>query len=407
MDITRFNRRDKRSTSISRREWLAAAGVCGAVAVTSPSTISAETDTPSDGQTPLLKPVFESVVCRWTPENPRHDHQLIFPLSDDRLMLAWCEYYADRPSLTFRQPTSRGGQASDDMPCRISARVSRDQGRTWDARFTLQDNLWKLNVKHPNLVRLDSGEILFFFVGWDSAGQRNTFLKRSSDQCESWTAVKQISEPGWYCNNNDHALRLRSGRILLPAHGVLGGGPYRGGKSKLESFVWFSDDGFQTWRRSAEGMTTEGRGCHEPSIVELKDGRLLCLLRTTRGCVYKSYSEDGGDHWSTPAATPLDAPDSPPLVKRTPGGNLLALWNNIASRSNWPRTPLTAAVSRDEGESWKSFHDIDNRPRHDAAYASVLFHGDETLIAYYTRSTSWARDSEVTLKIFKTEQFDA
>jgi sialidase-1 len=378
----------------------------GGLIAAAPLPALAETDTSADAERPLLKPVLESVVCPWTPENPRHDHQLIFPLSDDRLMLVWCEYYANRPSLTERKPTSRGGQASDDMPCRISARVSRDRGRTWGPRFILQENLWKLNVKHPNLVRLDSGEILFFFVGWDSAAQRNTFLRRSRDECESWTAPQQISEPGWYCNNNDHALTLSSGRILVPAHGVLGGGPYRGGKSKLESFVWYSDDGFKTWRRSTDGMTTEGRGCHEPSIVELKDGRLLCLLRTTRARVFKSYSRDSGDHWSTPVATELDAPDSPPLVKRTPGGRLLAVWNNVASHSNWPRTPLTSAISNDEGETWTRLRDIDNRPKHDAAYASVFFHGEETLIAYYTRSTSWARDSEVTLKIFKTEQFD-
>lgn len=392
---------------MNRREWLATAGagVCGAL-TTAPFRAFADEAASSRGKSPLLEPVYQRIVCPWTAEHPRHDHQLIFPLADQRLMLVWCEYYANRPSLTERKPTSRGGQASDDMPCRISARISRDKGRTWSDRFTLQDNLWKLNVKHPNLVRLDSGEILFFFVGWDSAAQRNTFLKRSRDECESWTAPEQVSAPGWYCNNNDHVLKLDSGRILLPAHGVLGGGPYRGGKSRLESFVWFSDDGFRTWRRSADGMTTAGRGCHEPSIAQLDDGRLLCLLRTTRGRVFQAFSSDEGDHWTTPEATELAAPDSPPLVKRIPAtGDLLAVWNNVESHGNWPRTPLTAAVSKDDGKTWTNLHDIDNRPDFDAAYASVLFQGDEALVAYYTRSISWARDSEVTLKIFNIEQF--
>lgn len=389
--------------TMTRRDFLPLAG---AGLLTFPSAVPSAADR-APRSVSELKPLFTQTICRWSAENPRHDHQLIFPLKGGRLLFVWCEYYANRPSLLKRKPTTRNGQARDDMPCRISAKISTDKGRTWGARFILQDNLWKRNVKHPNLVRLQSGEILFSFVGWDSAAQRNVFMKRSQDEGESWSDPVRISEPGWYCNNNDHVVTLKSGRILLPAHGVVGGGPYRGGRSKLESFVYFSDDGFKTWKRSAGSMRAPGRGCHEPSIVELKDGRLLCLLRTTLGRVYQSYSRDRGDHWSKPEATGLRAPDSPPLVKRIPrSGRLLVLWNHVESRSNWPRTPLTSAISDDEGRTWHSFRDIDARPKRDAAYASISFQDDEALVAYYTRPTSWARDSEILLKGFRLSQFD-
>jgi len=391
---------------LSRRGFLrrtAGAGVVPALGAFAGSAPTVSTGAPA---APRLTPVFEKTVCPWTPENPRHDHQLIFPLEDGRLLLVWCEYYADRPSLVFRKPTTRGGQASDGMPCRISARISTDKGRSWSGRIILQANVWKRNVKHPNLVRLPSGEILFFFVGWDSNSQRNVFMKRSRDECEHWSEIVQVSKPGWYCNNNDHAVRLTTGRVLLPAHGPLGGAPYEGGKSKLHSFVYYSDDGFRTWHESEDTMTAPGRGAHEPSIVELADGRLLCLLRTTMGRVYRAFSEDQGVHWTEPEPTELRAPDAPSLVKRIPAtGDLLLLWNNVESRSNWPRTPLTAAVSRDEGKTWEHVQDIDARPDHDAAYPSVYFQGDEALICYYTRPTSWARDSEIVLKIFGIEQF--
>jgi len=198
---------------------------------------------------------------------------------------------------------------------------------------------------------------------------------------------------------------------LLPAHGpyaekYIGAEPYRGGKSKLHSFVFYSDDGFRTWKRSEDSMTAPGRGCHEPAIVELEDGRLMCFLRNSNACLYRSYSEDEGVHWSTPKPTELAAPESPSIVKRIPTtGDLLLLWNNVASKSNWPRTPLTSAISQDEGKTWKHFQDVDNRPDRDAAYPSVTFAGDEALLAYYTRPTRWARDSEVMLRIYKIEQF--
>ena len=353
-----------------------------------------------------MKPIFETVVCKWTPENPRHDHQLIFPLSAARLMFVWCEYYAVTPKQTLRKPTDKKGGFGDHMPCRISAKISTDGCRTFGPRFILQDSLWKMNVKHPNLVRLPSGEILFFFVGWDSNAARNVFMKRSKNECENWSKIVQVSEPGFYCNNHGRAMALKSGRVLLPAHGIIGGGPYLGGKSKLCSWVWWSDDGFKTWHKSQE-MTAPGRGAHEPTIVELKDGRLLCFLRTTTGRLWRAYSTDQGETWGEPETTDFPAPDSEPLVTRIPStGDLLLVWNNVESHSNWPRTPLTAAISKDEGKTWGYFRDIDNRPDHDAAYPHVYFHGDEAMVTYYTRLTKqWARDSEVTMKVFGVSAF--
>ena len=358
--------------------------------------------------TPLLTPIHDAVICPWTPEHPRHDHQLIFPLDDARLMLVWSEYYDEDAD-----PNAAIGSAgtSDEVPCQIASMISTDRGRTWGDRRVLQANVWKHNVKHPNLVRLSDREILFSYVGWDSNVNRNVYMRRSLDNGETWGEQIQISEPGWYCNNADHALRLSTGRVILPAHGpyaesYIGGAPYQGGD--LHAFVFYSDDGFKTWKRSSDSMTAKGRGCHEPTIVELKDGRLYCLLRNTNECQYYSISEDGGDHWTQPAPTPLASPESPALVKRIPTtGDLLVLWNNVASKSNWPRIPLTAAISQDEGQTWTRYHDIDNRADHDAAYPSCTFLGEEALIAYYSRDTAWKRDAEITLRIYAVGQFYA
>ncbi|MCA9078344.1 MAG: exo-alpha-sialidase [Planctomycetaceae bacterium] len=396
-------------THFSRRQWLQTTASASLAAMSSQQSRFANAADSLGADRPLLKSVHEDIVCKWSPGHPRHDHQLIFPLDEERLLLVWCEYYANRPSLLERTPTSKANQASDEMPCRISAKVSADRGRTWGDSMTLQENHWQHNVKHPNLVRLSDAEILFGYVGWDSNSQRNVFLKRSTDNGETWSEQVQVSEPGWYCNNADRAMRLSTGRVLIPAHGpfekeYVGGTTYRGGD--LHSFVFYSDDGFRTWKRSSDSMTAPGRGCHEPTIVELNDGRLMCFLRNTNECLYRSYSDDGGEHWSTPQPTELPAPESPSCVKRIPGtGDLLLVWNNVASKSNWPRTPLTAALSHDEGETWKHYQDIDNRSNFDAAYPSVTFVGDEVLIAYYTRSTKWARDSEVTLKTFPLDAF--
>lgn len=67
----------------------------------------------------------------------------------------------------------------------------------------------------------------------------------------------------------------------------------------------------------------------------------------------------------------LRAIHAPALLKRISStGDILVHWNNVASKSNWPRTPLTAAISKDECQTWTHYHDIDNRPNFDAAYLS-------------------------------------
>jgi sialidase-1 len=363
---------------------------------------------------PVLDPIHHETVCEWTPGNSRHDHQFIFELSDDQLLLVWCEYYADAPSYLDRDPTDELGQIRDHMPCRVSGKLSADRGRTWSDSFVLQENRWEGNVKHPNLVRFSPEELLFTFVGWESETRRNVFMKRSEDNGESWGPIEQISSPGWYCNNAGHALQLESGRVLLPAHSPGGGDEFETlgpgidevGSENLYSFVYYTDDRGDTWQTSEDAMTVPGRGAHEPSIVELEDGRLLCLLRNSQERIYKAYSEDEGVHWSDPVPTELPAPESPSIVRRIPTtGDLLLLWNNVASDSNWPRRPLTAAISTDEGESWGSFADVDARPDHDAAYADVAFVDGEALVTYYSSPEHWARDAEVTLKIFSIDQF--
>ena len=78
----------------------------------------------------------------------------------------------------------------------------------------------------------------------------------------------------------------------------------------------------------------------------------------------------------------------------------------MASHSNWPRTPLTAAISTDEGETWNKVRDVDARPEYDAAYPSVFFQDSEAIVTYYTRLTEeWGRDAEVTLKIYGIDAF--
>src|SRR5436309_15481665 len=101
---------------------------------------------------PAKNEAYSLVVAPWTQENQRHDHAQIFPLRDGRLLLVWCEYYVRSPSRIFRTPYSHDGN-TNQVPCQITGKISRDGGRTWSGRITLQENIGADNVKQPNLVR--------------------------------------------------------------------------------------------------------------------------------------------------------------------------------------------------------------------------------------------------------------
>ena len=204
-------------------------------------------------------------------------------------MLIWSEYYAAAPSVVLRAgPEEEGGQQHDQMPCRLSARISNDAGRSWGHRFIVQDNLWKLNVKHPNLIRAHSGELLFFFTGWNDFNRdRRIYMKRSPDDGETWSEPKPISGTGFHCCNNDHVLRLSTGRVLLPFHHSDDFGFEKERYHSLKSYVYYTDDDFANYHRCKTPMAVDGSAAHEPSIAELADGSLLALLRTSKGCQYR------------------------------------------------------------------------------------------------------------------------
>ena len=331
-------------------------------------------------------------VCPSSRAHFRNDWSLIFPLKQGRLMLVWCEYYATSPEQVVKD---RVGRYSDLAACRISAKVSDDRGRTWSESFTLQDNTARLNVKHPNLLRLrsDPSKILFFFTSRCADGDRRgkgdirMFMKESTNECESWSEPRQISIlGGTHFLMADRVLQqLPDGRILLPAFQSDSWYPF-------DAFCYYSDDEGKTWQVSKSRMKLPDHGAQEPSIVRLENGVLMAAIRTSLGAVYKSYSHDRGETWTEPVSMKLAAPASTPLLKRLPNSNdLLLIWNNAYDpdhpdfvNGHGPRNPLTSAISRDGGETWESFRNIEDIDPGASSTPALTFVGDEALLTYNT-----------------------
>ncbi|MBO4367586.1 MAG: exo-alpha-sialidase, partial [Clostridia bacterium] len=257
------------------------------------------------------------------------------------------------------------------------------------------------NIMSVSLMRMGNGDLGIFYIVKETPEINRIFLTRSSDEGKSFPSRTECTlrdRQGYYIINNDRAVRLSSGRIVLPLALHAGGyspssGRYFDGRA-ADLFLLSDDDGI-TWRESTDRIyppfTGTRTGLQEPGIVELANGALWGYARTDMMFQYGFYSMDGGEHWTMAQPTRFTSPNSPMKIARDPyTGFLHAVWNPIPvyngrklSGVSWGRTPLAHAESRDEGETWSDIDYIASEEDHGYCYPSVFFTEDGCMLLSY------------------------
>ena len=327
--------------------------------------------------------VFERILFPSTEATPRNGEGDAVVLSDGSLLLVYGEFCG-------------GGDAA---PATLQGVVSRDSGRTWQEKRLVQENDGGRNVMSASLLRTQKGDLLLAYLRKDDDRRRCTpFVKRSADDGMTWSEPKPVTEvtDRYHVVNNDRLVQLRGGRLLLPAC-VSEGGEMR------SDVVFFSEDEGRTWSRSEpRGFLAESKsGPQEPGVIELKDGRIMMWCRSDMGCIYCCHSTDGGERFGPWHPTSLKAPVAPASIKRLPSSeHLLCLFNNHESPPEYwavTRAPLTAAVSPDEGATWRIAGDLEPDRTKSYCYTSITFlPAGEILLTYYLgRSVDTVEDGKL------------
>jgi sialidase-1 len=318
-----------------------------------------------------------------TAENPRYSEGSVVALKDGSLLFATTEFI---------------GGGADHATARIIGRTSRDGGRNWDGPRVLQENTGRQNVMSVTLRRLTAnrhdGPLGLSYLVKNGPADLKVYLRISADEAATFGQPILITDAaGYHVMNNDRVTVLARGRLICPIAWT--DDVFEPGGGHFVCFCYLSDDGGRNWRKSTDQVDQPERGAMEPEVIELAGGNLLMIIRTQHGRIATSVSTDGGDHWSAPGHLSVSSPESPATIRRIPAtGDLLLVWNNAftaGANHGGKRTPLTAAVSSDEGQTWRNLRNLEADPEQGFAYTSIAFHRDRVLLSYYVAEGKTSR----------------
>ncbi len=280
-------------------------------------------------------------------------------LPDGRVILLYCAY---KEQETF-------------LDNAIYYCFTTDKGETWTPPEIFM-TAPGANVSHITMVNLKGTQkvLLFwretFFKGASDDSKTvssikdyarsvaRIFVRTSEDSARTWSAPRQIDMLGEVAHGRFFyggplvPQQIISGRIILPFTYL-----HEDGYSHVASFMTSNDSG-ETWAKGYDIVIPVPRGAMEPTPVELSRDHLYCLFRTKSGFLWESTSSDGALTWTEPKQTTIPSPESMPQLLKLKSGNCLLVWNSQSSVENYPRWPLTAALSTDGCKTWAFKRDI-------------------------------------------------
>lgn len=226
------------------------------------------------------------------------------------------------------------------------------EGVTWSDEHRVAHHP-ECQATAPSVLVDGKGVVRVFYLGFHKHAWKNG-NPTSEDRSDLWTIRSTDGGRTWgdkqmiyrgYTGATNGAIETRGGNIVVPfSH-------YVSDPGRLVSRTVVSSDRGKTWQLS-EKLDIGGRGDHdgaiEPAVVQLRDGRIWMVIRTTRGQFWQAFSSDAGLAWSKPTKTNISATNAPCHVDRLADGRLAFAWNPRHHR----RHELRLRVSRDEARTW-------------------------------------------------------
>ena len=338
------------------------------------------------------------VVAPHDGETLENSYPCLARLDDGRLFVVWS---AARPGMPEKS---------------IVGAFSEDHGRTWSALLDLIAGPG-IGAEDPNIIasgkRIIVASTVMIGQGISTSVTKCT---RSDDNGRTWSPLYEIPMNHRYTAGKTHrGLRLKSGRLLMGYSWDIFCEESKRleaeGQMHLRTGMMISDDDGLIWKNGDDfdleykPISDYGiRGSAEPAIVDLDDGTIIMLVRTSSDHLYEARSTDEGKTWNNIQPSPLIGHNAPAALCKFDAGKrrgIMCVWNNAKTRF-----PLCAAASFDGGKTWSKPKDIAGVPGgQPVIYPSCDQAADGTLVAVWTHILPNSADGKSGGRVIRCARF--
>jgi predicted neuraminidase len=224
---------------------------------------------------------------------------------------------------------------------------------------------------------------LFYVVRYGETWSTSRIqCKISRDHAETWSDASVLSlDEGDMVRGRP--IVLEDGQYLLPIYHETGRDPELVGPESCSQFLRF-DPTKKAWTKT--GAIRSPKGNIQPAAVQLDERHLIAYCRRggdydpkTVGYMVRSESHDGGLTWSEGKDSQFPNPNAAIDFLKLNSGRLLLIFNDSMNR----RTPLAAALSSDQDQSWPIRRNICEGDR-DFGYPSAFQARDGRIHVVFT-----------------------
>eukprot|EP00873_Tetraselmis_striata_P029193 jgi/Tetstr1/449457/TSEL_036552.t1 len=292
-----------------------------------------------------------------------------------------------RPDTAVYSARYRGGKWSEH------SRVTASQGPHWNPVLCAKPG---------------AAETLLFLKHGVNYAQWRGLVVRSRDGGRTWGAPAGLASlkaraRGIVGPAKNKCLFTRDGTMLGGTSQELHrtrGKPYDGVK-QWSVHIEYSSDGGRSWGRTP-AIPFKGN-IIQPTLFLDSAGKVRMLARqrgratgtgesatqSGRIVLAKSNSTNGVSGWAPFRETTLPCPNSGLDAVRLADGRILVIYNHSNRMGTWGRTVINAALSYDDGESWRPVMTLDESPtvKKEFSYPAVIQASDGRVHIAYTYSS--------------------
>lgn len=245
-------------------------------------------------------------------------------------------------------------------------RRSRDRGMTWSAPVAAWTPPYSQHAAVPFIPR---GSKRIYVFGTEPDPSRGVdrenapiAFRWSDDDGHTWSPPQFIVAENAPDYRGMSAMRMcetDDGTWLLGTHccAVTNNDRYSGCRQSL----LVSRNQGRSWRLEPDGggWTIPGGRLHEGRPINLGNGEILMLIRSSEGHLWETRSLDHGTTWNQPRPTTLKHLEAPPMLFQLDTETLICFIHNRANCDNPAhqfsheiRAELWFVTSTDRGHSW-------------------------------------------------------